>query len=135
MIPELAPKQPALQVYFDGACPVCSREAATLRRLDRAGQIHWVDIAAPDFEAAGLGKSNGEFDARIQGRLPDGTWVEGVEVFRRIYSLLGYGPLVSISRLPGIDWALDRGYAVFARNRVRWFGRCDPAGGSCRVRP
>ena len=32
--------------------------------------------------------------AQIHGRLPDGTWLQGVEVFRRLYAAIGFGSLV-----------------------------------------
>ena len=63
--------------------------------------------------------------AEMHGRLPDGTWVRGVETFRRIYTALGLGPVVWLTRLPGVSHALDWGYRTFARNRVRLVGRCD----------
>lgn len=34
-------------VWFDGACPLCTREIAVMRRLDRRRRIHFVDIADP----------------------------------------------------------------------------------------
>lgn len=39
---------PDVTVWFDGACPLCIREIALMRRLDRRGAIHFVDVAAPD---------------------------------------------------------------------------------------
>ena len=36
-----------LTVWFDGACPLCTREIALMRRLDRAGRIDFVDVAKP----------------------------------------------------------------------------------------
>lgn len=47
-----------------------------------------------------------------------------IEVFRRLYAAVGFGPLVLLSRLPLISQLLDWGYAVFARNRLRLTGRC-----------
>ena len=42
-------------------------------------------------------------------RLPDGTWVEGVEVFRRLYAAVGFTRLAAVSRLrqqfPGLQVA------------------------------
>lgn len=35
----------SLTVWYDGACPLCSREIAAMRRLDRKGAIAFVDIA------------------------------------------------------------------------------------------
>jgi hypothetical protein len=71
--------------------------------------------------------------SEIHGRLPDGTWVRGVEVFRRLYSAVGWGAVVSLSRLPLIRGMLDFGYRVFARNRLRLTGRCTPCEKSCRL--
>lgn len=34
-----------ITVYYDGLCPVCSREVAVYRRLDRPGHIRWQDLA------------------------------------------------------------------------------------------
>lgn len=37
----------AITVYFDGQCPVCNREVALYRRLERRGRIAWCDLAGP----------------------------------------------------------------------------------------
>jgi len=114
-----------VEVFFDGACPLCTREIRLLRRLDRHGRIRFTDIAAPEFEPHDVGKSMSDLMDRIQGRLPDGSWIEGVEVFRRLYAAVGLGTLVVVSRIPGISHALDWAYETFARNRLKWTGRCD----------
>ena len=36
---------PPVKVWFDGACPLCTREIALMRRLDRRGRITFVDVA------------------------------------------------------------------------------------------
>ncbi len=65
--------------------------------------------------------------AEMHGRLPDGTWVTGVEVFRRLYTAVGFGSAVWFTRLPIIRQILDLGYRVFAKNRLRLTGRCTEA--------
>lgn len=119
------PMSHQVEVFFDGACPLCTREISVLRWLDRRGRIRFTDIAASGFDPHALGKTMGDLMDRIQGRLADGRWIEGVEVFRRLYSAVGLGPLVGLSRLPGISHALDWGYRTFAKNRLKWTGRCD----------
>jgi predicted DCC family thiol-disulfide oxidoreductase YuxK len=120
------------EVFFDGDCPLCTREIAFLRKRDSRGQLRFTDIAAADFDAQAVtGRSQLDLMDRIHGRLPDGTMVEGVEVFRRLYGALGFRRLVSWSRAPGIAWLLDWAYRVFARNRLRLTGRCTPD--SCRL--
>jgi len=113
-----------IELFYDGGCPVCMREVRVLRRLDRRGHIRFIDIDAPGFQAPRPGPAPDDLMARIHARLPDGTWIQGVEVFRRLYTAVGFGTLVTVSRWPGISHLLDYAYAVFARNRVRWFGRC-----------
>jgi predicted DCC family thiol-disulfide oxidoreductase YuxK len=120
-----------LELYFDGACPLCAREVAFLRRLDRGGRIRFTDIAAPGFDAPATGIAWQDLMDRIHARLADGTVVEGVEAFRRLSSLLGFGWLVAPTRLPGVRQLLDLAYRTFAKNRLRLTGRC--ADDSCAV--
>lgn len=122
-----------VEVFFDGQCPLCMREIAMLRRLDRRGRIRFTDIAAADFEPSTLGLDMETLMDRIHGRLPDGTFIEGVEVFRRLYAAVGLGPVVALTRLPGVSGALDLAYRKFAANRLRWTGRC--VDGVCAVPP
>lgn len=35
-----------VKVWFDGACPLCRREIALMRRLDKRGAITFVDVAS-----------------------------------------------------------------------------------------
>jgi predicted DCC family thiol-disulfide oxidoreductase YuxK len=122
-----------IEVFYDGGCPLCLREMQWLRRRDRRGQIRFTDIAAADFEPNAVGKTRDELMALLHARLADGTWLVGVEVFRRLYRLVGFAPLVAVTRLPVVARLLDWSYAVFARNR-RWLtGRC--RGGACAVPP
>lgn len=118
------------EVFYDGQCPLCRREIGMLRRLDRRQRIQFTDISEPAFDAGLPGKTYSELMGEIQGRLPDGTWVKGVEVFRRLYGAVGFRWLVAISRWPGIRNLLDLGYRLFARNRLRLTGRCTE---SCRI--
>ncbi len=89
-----------IQVYYDGACPLCAREMRLLRRRDRRRRIGFVDIAAEGFEPAAAGVPREALMERIHARLPDGTLVEGVEVFRRLYTILGHGWLVACDPPP-----------------------------------
>jgi predicted DCC family thiol-disulfide oxidoreductase YuxK len=120
-----------IEVFYDGACPLCMREIRMLRGRDRRQRIRFVDIAADGFDAASVGLTWEALMDRIHGRLPDGTLVEGVEVFRRLYGAVGFGRLVALTRLPGITQLLDIAYHAFARNRLRLTGRC--ADGACEL--
>jgi predicted DCC family thiol-disulfide oxidoreductase YuxK len=131
----VSPESWRIAAYFDGDCPLCVREMRALQRLDRKrGRIHFIDIAAPDF-APPPERSLAELMDRIHARLPDGRLVEGVEVFRQLYAAVGFGPLVWVTRAPGVSRLLDLAYRWFAKHRLRLTGRCDPAGGAggCRL--
>ena len=92
-----------------------------------------MDIASEDFRASDYGKTREAFMSEIHGRLPDGTWIRGVEVFRRLYSAVGLAPLVWVTRLPIVAGLLDKGYRAFARNRLRWTQRCSNGDGKCTM--
>ena len=122
-----------VQVFFDGDCPLCAREVRLLKWLDRKKHILFTDIAGSSFHAADYGKSQDELMTEIHGRMPSGTWILGVEVFRQLYTAVGFGILVWFTRLPGIAHLLDYCYRWFAKNRLALTGRCDD--GSCKIGP
>ncbi len=113
-----------IRVLIDGDCPLCSRELRYLSKLDRGrGRIDFEDIAAPGFDPGRYGLDQQTVMDRIHGVLPDGTVIEGVEVFRRAYGAVGRGWLWAPTRWPGLRQLTDSAYRVFARNRLRWTGR------------
>ena len=124
----MLPTDKTVEVFYDGDCPLCMREIRMLMRKDRASRIVFTDIAAPTFDATSVGTTYADLMTRIRGRLADGTWIEGVEVFRQLYAAVGFGRLVAVSRVPGISHLLRLGYHLFAKNRLRLTGRCADAG-------
>lgn len=120
-----------LEVFYDGDCPLCLREVRFLRWLDRERRVLWTDIAHPQFDEGELGLDWDTLMDRIHARRPDGTLVTGVEVFRGIWSALGWTGAVRASRWRPLARLLDWGYELFARHRLRLTGRCRD--GECRV--
>ncbi len=113
----------AVEVFFDGDCPLCTKEINLLRWMDRRGRILFTDISRPEFDANAFGLTQDEVMARIHGRLPGGEIIEGVEVFRKLYGAVGFGPLVVLTRIPGISHGLDVLYRFFAKHRLALTGR------------
>jgi predicted DCC family thiol-disulfide oxidoreductase YuxK len=121
---ELAATTPFdVEAFFDGECPLCTKGIELVRKLDRRSRVRFVDIAAPTFDASSVGRTHDELMARIHARLPDGKLVEGVDVFRLMYAAVGFGPVVALTRIPGVTQLLDAGYTWFAKNRLRLTGR------------
>ena len=115
---------PEITFLHDGECPLCAREVAMLQRLDKGrGRLAFDDIAAPGFDASRYGRTQPELMARIHGVLPDGSVIEGVEVFRRAYAAVGLGWLVAPTRWPLLRPLTAAAYRWLARNRLRLTGR------------
>ena len=122
-----------IEVFFDGECPLCIKEIKMLQRLDRKNRIKFTNIASSEFDPSSIGKTMDNLMEEIHGRLADGRWICGVEVFRQLYAAVGLGPVVGLTRLPLISHGLELGYRVFAKNRLRLTGRCDAKSGACSL--
>ena len=108
-----------LIVFFDGDCPLCKREIAFIQRKAKPDALGFVDISASDFKAEEFGKEKDELMRAIHARTEDGEWVTGVDVFRGIYSRLGFKRLSSFSRFPVVSHLLGVSYRIFAWFRYR----------------
>ena len=124
-----------LTVFFDGACPLCSREISWLRKRDPQGHVFFVDIATADFDPGQYDRTFETFMAELHGRRADGDWVVGVPLFAELYEAVGFPVIARILRNRFLSplWAL--GYRVFALGRLRLPGRrpCGTADASCRI--
>ena len=114
-----------IKLLYDGDCPLCLREVNFLQRKDAGrGIVCFVDIASDDYDPA----ANGGVDfatamGRIHAVLSDGTVIKNVEVFRRIYSLLGIGWMYAPTQWPIIGPIVDKLYDIWADWRLKVTGR------------
>ena len=122
-----------VEVFYDSDCPLCDREIRMLRWMDRRKRIRFTDIADASFRPEDYGKTMSRLMDEIHGRLPDGSWIIGVEVLRQLYQAVGFGSVVWLTRLPGVSHLMDLGYGIFARNRLKFTGRCNAD--TCEVAP
>ena len=110
-----------LTVYFDGACPVCSREIALYRRQPGASALSWVDATACDPSQLGAGLTRGRALARFHVRKSDGDLASGAQAFLTLWQhlprlaflgrVLGRRPLVGM---------LELGYGALLFARRAW---------------
>lgn len=114
-------------VYYDGACPVCSREIAMYQRQAGGDAVCWVDasrcdetaFAAPDGQGAGLTREAAL--ARMHVRRADGMLVSGAAAFVALWAALprtawlarwlGWPPVLAV---------LEVGYRGFLWVRRAW---------------
>jgi demethoxyubiquinone hydroxylase (CLK1/Coq7/Cat5 family) len=117
----MAATQTACTVYFDGACPVCSREIAHYRRSAGAESISWVDAAASDPVALGPGLTREAALARMHVRRHDGSLVSGAAAFAALWSRMPqYAWLGRVAAWPPVLAVLEVGYRGFLVARRIW---------------
>lgn len=133
----LSPHFP-LKVFFDGACPLCSREIDHYRKQDHRQWLEPVDISAPDFDPQRYGISHEAFMAELHAIDQAGTVFRGVAAFRAIWQAFpektGYRVMGRLVGLPLVEPLAGVAYRLFARLRPHLPGRkagCDS--GSCRI--
>jgi predicted DCC family thiol-disulfide oxidoreductase YuxK len=126
-----------LQVFYDGACPLCRREVRHYMKRDRAHRIDWVDIALPTFHAEAFGLDGKRVQQVMHARTSDGRVYTQVGAFVKIWEALPAGlgttPLRWLLKIPGMLLLANLFYRLFARNRYRLTGRCTPE--SCAITP
>ncbi len=116
-------------MFYDGGCPLCSREVAHYRGLDPNGRIDWIDIHADPGAVDSIGVKYEEAMARLHVRDGAGKVKTGVWAFAAVWDALPYYRwLARILRALRLLPALDLAYTRFARWR---FKRQACATGSC----
>jgi predicted DCC family thiol-disulfide oxidoreductase YuxK len=101
-------------VYYDGSCPLCSREIAFYRSVRGADQINWQDVSAQtdDRVADDLGRSTAM--ARFHLRKSDGSLVSGAAAFGHLWAALPAFRLVGrVALLPPVTFLLEGLYRIF----------------------
>ncbi|MEK9644048.1 MAG: DUF393 domain-containing protein [Alphaproteobacteria bacterium] len=103
----------AAAAYYDGACPLCRREIAFYRHLDRTRCIDWVDVSTCGSALLPDGLTRARAIGRFHVRLADGCLVSGggafVALWRTLPTFRYFGRMLS-GRLSVrvLDWLYDR---------------------------
>jgi predicted DCC family thiol-disulfide oxidoreductase YuxK len=108
------------QVYYDGGCPVCSREIAAYQRAEGAEALCFVDVSRPD-AALAPGLTREAALARMHVRRADGSMASGAAAFAALWSALPrWAWLGCIAGWPIVAPVLELGYRGFLRLRRAW---------------
>ena len=75
-----------LTIFFDGSCPLRTREIALLTKFDDQQQLRVVDCSATDFAPVD-GHAREAMMALIHARDAAGTWLIGAPVFAAAYKI------------------------------------------------
>jgi predicted DCC family thiol-disulfide oxidoreductase YuxK len=108
-------------VWHDGGCPLCAREIALMRRLDRRSAIDFVDVTEP---SAVCPRSRSELLARVHARekgpLGSGPMLSGAAAFAAMWRAIPLlRPLGLLARNTVVLGLLERLYLRFLVVRPR----------------
>ncbi len=112
---------PETTVYYDGGCPICSREVAQYRGARGAEALSFVDASSCEPAALGHGLTREQAMAAMHVRRADGSLVQGARAFGEIWAALpAFRGLAWAMRLPGAAVVAEWGYQGFLRLRRLW---------------
>ena len=105
---------PIVTVWYDSDCPLCLREIALMRRLDRRGAIRFVDIHGGEhcpLDAETL-------LARFHAQEGEGPLVSGAAAFAAMWRAIPVlRPLGLLARNGAVLWLLEQAYRGFLKVR------------------
>ena len=103
----------AIQVWFDGSCPLCRTEIAVYRGLPSTTPVQWLDISNQDTRLP-EGLSRSSLMARFHVLQADGRVLSGARAFVALWQRLpGWKWLAAIARFPGALAAMEAAYRGF----------------------
>nr|WP_281396853.1 DUF393 domain-containing protein [Sphingomonas aerophila] len=103
-----------MTVWHDGSCPLCRREIALMRRLDRRGAISFIDASDP---ALGCPADREAMLARFHAE-ENGRLLSGAAAFAAMWRAIPVlRPLGVAARNPLLLAGLERLYRGFLRIR------------------
>ncbi|WP_309603190.1 DUF393 domain-containing protein [Sphingomonas sp.] len=104
-----------LIVWHDGGCPLCRREIALMRWLDRRGAIKFVDVT--EESAAECPIAPADLLARFHAS-EDGRLLSGAAAFAAMWRAIPLlRPIGLAARAPWVLAMLERLYVMFLRVR------------------
>lgn len=126
MISKQQPGTPRVTMFYDGGCPLCDREVAHYKRLDKDHSVAWVDIDEDTTELAARGIPYQTAMKRLHVTDRDGNLVTGAYAFHTLWQELPYYRW--LAKVVSPRWllrTLDVVYNRFAERRYARRQRCD----------
>ncbi len=110
----------AVEVFYDGACPVCRREVAAYRCAVPGDAIAWVDVA-DDAAPAPAGVERAALLARFHVRRADGELASGATAFFAVWRTMPrLRRVAALLDRPAFLWIAEQVYRAFLAVRPLW---------------
>ncbi|XP_037628973.1 uncharacterized protein At5g50100, chloroplastic-like [Sebastes umbrosus] len=124
-----------VRVLYDGRCPICVTEIRFLQFLQRKqpGKVDFIDISLPGYDGEKYKDVSYDMAMEEMHVIDEKDKVHrGIPAFAVMYSAVGLGWLGRLMMWSPVRPFVDKSYAIFARNRLKWTGRGDECTtGSC----
>lgn len=107
-----------ISVYYDGLCPLCSREIAHYRTQKGQENFYFIDITAPEFKAEEEGLDPYQIHKVMHVRNSEGHIKTGLDAFITIWeNLPQYFWLGELAKKSYLKPLLNLFYNIFAKFR------------------
>ncbi len=121
-----------IEVYTDGACPLCRWSRGQVEPLDTNHRLEWFDFRTPEAQQRAAPHTAQELAEEMYVRRTDGTWIKGFAGWIEVLNALPRTKM--LARVLGL-WPFRTLGPVFyrslARRRFSLFGvppPCDTSG-------
>ncbi|WP_432742365.1 DUF393 domain-containing protein [Methylobacter sp. G7] len=121
----MAASKPKVTCFHDGECPICTIEIKAMKRLDKHGNVNWVDITRDKTALAQAGLTYKQAMERLYVIDENQQLQSGVLGFLTVWKQLPYYRRVvpMIENLPLAVPIMEFCYRIFARYRLPLTGK------------
>ena len=111
----------SLTVFFDGSCPICSKEINFYKMRAGADELSWVDVSDEEIPIPIQTRSREELMARFHVLSSSGELVSGGAAFAELWaSLPAFKIFGKFFKLPILRFLIDVGYDIFLTLRPKF---------------
>jgi predicted DCC family thiol-disulfide oxidoreductase YuxK len=120
-----APLLPKVTCFHDGECPICNIEIKAMKKLDKKGNINWVDISQDKVALAKAGLTYKQAMDRMHVIDENQQLQSGVLGFLQVWKQLPYYRRIApiIEHVPLLLPMMEVCYRIFARYRLPLTGK------------
>ena len=112
---------PSLTVFFDGSCPICSKEINFYKMRAGADELSWVDVSDEEIAIPIQTRSREDLMARFHVLSSSGELVSGGAAFAELWaSLPAFKIFGKFFKLPILRFLIDVGYDIFLTLRPKF---------------
>ena len=117
--------KPKVTCFHDGECPICAIEINTMKKLDKTGNVKWVDIAQDKTALATAGLTYQRAMERMYVIDENQQLQSGVLGFLQLWKQLPYYRRIApiLENIPLLLPVMEFFYGIFARYRLQLTGR------------